>query len=59
MKLNKKLALFLFAIGVGVTVPAFANSCQSYCVATLRWCTANSADKSECYIAVDECMMNC
>ena len=59
MKLNKKLALFVFSIGLGVTLPAFAYSCQSYCVATYRHCMANNPDKSECAIEVDECMMNC
>lgn len=59
--MNKKLAAFLFAIGLGVSVaPAFANSCMNYCSTALTSClNRGTVSADECYLKQAVCEDKC
>ncbi len=58
--MNQKLALLMFAIGLGAaSAPALAASCQSYCVAAYRSCLAAGVDIATCSEENDACFANC
>lgn len=56
--MNKKLALLLFAIGLGAaSAPALADSCQSYCIRAYNYCLDHGGDYTTCTETFDQCMM--
>ncbi|MBE3025878.1 hypothetical protein [Janthinobacterium sp. GW458P] len=59
--MNKKLAAFLFASGLGLAVtatPAFA-SCYSACAAEWRACIAGGTAQAECNAERSACQQSC
>jgi hypothetical protein len=58
--MNKKLALLMFAIGLGAaSAPALATSCQAYCQAAKIWCLNNTSDAPACMDTFIACMESC
>lgn len=58
--MNKKLATFLFAIGIGVTVaPAFASSCMHYCSVNYAACLSRGTPADDCAVAQSACEDAC
>lgn len=58
--MNRKFGLLLFAIGVGVaSAPAFANSCESFCIRTYKICRESGADLPTCIAQEEDCIANC
>lgn len=57
--MNKKIATFIFAIGLGATaIPAFA-SCYSICATEWRACVASGTDSAECSAELSACQAGC
>ena len=57
--MNKKLRLFLFAIGIGVaSAPAMA-SCYYYCNVDFHACLNDGGTYADCYNAQAECQREC
>jgi hypothetical protein len=61
--MNKKIAMFLFALGMGASVAATADTCMYHCQAQKMNCmnTAGSdqAARSACYDQFLECVDSC
>ncbi|HZX29034.1 MAG TPA: hypothetical protein VFF16_18305 [Telluria sp.] len=58
-KLNKKIALFLFAIGVGAALPAFADQCYYTCSQQANHCLASGGDPDTCDAQKEQCLTDC
>lgn len=58
--MNRKLALLMFAIGVGTaTAPAFAFSCAYYCSIERKACLSEGSTAAECNDVFQACMDGC
>lgn len=57
--MNKKIATFLFAVGIGVaSAPAFA-SCYYYCSLEWKACVASGAPMADCDADLQACHTEC
>jgi len=59
--MNKKLALLMFAIGLGATAaPAFADKCEAQCFRNRKACLAENINGPEfCEQRLQECLEAC
>ncbi|WP_296952155.1 hypothetical protein [uncultured Massilia sp.] len=58
--MNRKIALLMFAIGVGAaSAPALAASCQGLCAAAYRSCISWGGDPATCEAEREECFAQC
>ena len=58
--MNRKIALLMFAIGVGAaSAPALAASCQGLCAAAYRNCISWGVDAATCTAEREECFEMC
>jgi hypothetical protein len=55
--MNKKLALLLFAIGLGATSVQAADSCGWTCLRAWQACEA--AGGTDCYLEREDCYARC
>lgn len=58
-KLNKKIALFMFAIGIGAALPAFADQCLYACSIDYKYCVGSGTSVDECAAQRTECQNIC
>jgi hypothetical protein len=57
--MNKKLALLLFAIGIGATTAQAADSCGWTCLRNYQACVKSGADQLDCELARLDCLDAC
>jgi len=57
--MNKKLALLLFAIGVGVTSAQAADSCGWTCLRTYQACVKAGTPTLDCELDREDCYARC
>ena len=61
--MNKKLAAFLFALGMGLSVTATATDCMAHCQAARNWCNnaagTDAAARAACTDTFIECAGDC
>jgi hypothetical protein len=57
--MNKKLALLLFAIGVGVTSAQAADSCGWSCLRTYQACVKAGTPELDCALDRMDCTARC
>jgi hypothetical protein len=58
--MNKKLALFLLALGIGAaSAPAYAYSCGYYCTVYYRLCLNKHLGEEKCAADREACFDRC
>ncbi len=61
--MNKKLAVFLLALGMGLSMAASANDCMAHCQASRAWCNgvagSDPAAREACLETFLECAAEC
>jgi len=57
--MNKKLALFLFAIGIGASASAWANTCYRACLVDYRMCIRSGQPTDDCLSDLYNCEDSC
>lgn len=57
--MNKKLAAFLFALGMGLTVTAGATSCMAYCQNARAACNTAAGSDTAAHDACTDTFLAC
>lgn len=58
--MNKKLAMLMFAIGLGAAAaPVLAVSCEHYCALARNACSASGTDLGTCNDNYNDCVGSC
>jgi hypothetical protein len=57
--MNKKLAILLFAMGLGATSTQAADSCGWTCLRTYQACIASGANQIDCELDRIDCTDRC
>lgn len=57
--MNKTFAVFLFALGLGLSVPVTADTCMFHCQAAKAWCKDAAGSDTAAQAACDETFIAC